>query len=70
MALPKGEELEPRYRALFDNDAIQGVVHARTPNDALPVDEDDILDFVKASDKAHADYVRAIFPLSGMEHFG
>ena len=65
MPLPKGEKLEQRYRALFDNDAIQGVVHARTPNDALPVDEDKILDFVKASDQAHADYVRTVFPLSG-----
>ncbi len=63
MSLPKGEELERRYRPLFDNHAVQEVVHARTPNDAAPVDEDAILEFVKSSEEAHAAYLSAVFRL-------
>ena len=63
MAFPTSEELEQRYRALFDNEAIQDVVHARTPNDAAPVEEEAILDFVQSSDAAHAAYLKAVFHL-------
>ena len=59
MPLPKGEELERRYRALFDNDSIRSVTEARTPNAAEPVNEDAILEFVQASDDGHAKYVRS-----------
>ena len=63
MSLPKREELERRYRALFDNHAVQEVVHARTPNDAAPVDENAILEFVKSSEAAHAAYLNTVFRL-------
>ena len=63
MPLPEGKELERRYRALFDNEAIQEVVDARTPNDASPVDEDAVLDFVKSSEAAHAAYLTTVFRL-------
>ena len=59
MSLPTADELERRYGAMFSNDAIQQVVHARTPNDAAPVDENAILRFVKDSEDNHAAYVRA-----------
>ncbi len=59
MPLPKGEELERRYRTLFDNDSLRRVAEARTPNDADPVNEDAILEFVQASDDGHAEYVRS-----------
>ena len=59
MSLIKGKALEQRYRALFDNATIQRVANARTPNDAQPVNEDAILDFVQSSDRAHAEYVRS-----------
>lgn len=59
MPLPKGQDLEQRYRGLFDNATLQAVAHARTPNDAEPVDEDAILRFVQSSDNAHAEYVRS-----------
>lgn len=58
MPLRKGKELERRYRALFDSEAIRDVVDARRPNDADPVDEEAILDFVQRSDKGHAGYVK------------
>jgi len=59
MPLLKGEKLERRYRVFFDNDAIREVVEARTPNDAHPVDEEAVLDFVRASDEDHAGYIRS-----------
>lgn len=59
MPLPMGQDLERRYRALFDNATLQAVAHARTPYDAEPVDEDAILAFVQSSDDAHAVYVRS-----------
>ena len=59
MPLPKGQDLERRYRALFGNATLQAVAHARTPNDADPVDEDAILGFIQSSDDAHAEYVRS-----------
>ena len=43
----RDEELERRYRDLFENEVVRSVVDARTPNDAAPVDEDAILDFVR-----------------------
>lgn len=61
MPLPKGEDLERRYRPLFGNAALESVAHARTPNAAEPVDEDAILGFVQSSDDAHAEYVRSAF---------
>ncbi len=66
MSLAKGEELERRYRTLFENAAIRDVVHARTPNEADPVDEEAVLSFVRASDEAHAVFVRSVLsrPLS------
>lgn len=60
MPLPKGKELERRYGSLFENAAIQGVVQRRIKNDATPVDEDAILEFVQGSDREHAEYVRSI----------
>ena len=60
MSLPKGVELERRYRPFFENRSIQDAVKARTPNDAEPVDEDAILAYVQATDEAHADYVRSV----------
>ena len=60
MPLPKDEELERRYRSLFDNKEIQDVVHARTPNNASPIDENAILQFVQKSDESHATYVRSV----------
>ena len=61
MSLPKGEDLEKRYRALFANKEIQEVVHARTPNAADPVNEDAILRFVEKTAHRHAQYVRSVF---------
>ena len=61
MTIAKDKELEQRYRDLFANEAVQNVVDARTPNDAKPADEGAILEFVRASDKKHARYVRSVF---------
>ena len=61
MSLPKGMELEQRYKPFFENESIQEAVKARTPNDAEPVDEDAILAYVQATDEAHAEYVRSVF---------
>ena len=61
MSLPTDDELERRYRDLFDNEVVQSVVNARTPNDAKATDEGAILDFVHASDTEHAGYVRSVF---------
>ena len=58
---PQGETLESRYRCFFENEAIKDVVRARTPNNAAPVDEEAILEFVHYSDEEHAEYVRAVF---------
>ena len=60
MPLPNGKELERRYGSLFENTAVQDVVQERIKNDATPVDEDAILEFVQGSDKEHAEYVRSI----------
>ena len=60
MSLATGKELERRYRPLFENSAIREVVHARTPNDADPVDEEAVLSFVRASDEAHGTFVRSV----------
>ena len=68
MPLLKGEALERRYRALFDNDAIRRVVEARTPNDADPVDEEAILDFVRGSEEGHARYVKSALRRLGTAH--
>ena len=57
----RDEELERRYRDLFENEVVRSVVDARTPNDAAPVDEDTVLDFVRATDRRHAEYVRSVF---------
>ena len=65
MSLPTDEELERRYRDLFENEVVQRVVDARTPNDSKPADEGEILDFVRGSDAEHAGYVRSVF-----RHFG
>ena len=54
------EELEQRYRSTR-NPAIQDVGRARTPNNAKPVDEGAILDFVKRTEGGHAAYVRKVF---------
>lgn len=61
MPRPGDEELERRYRDLFENEVVQSVVDARTPNHAAAVDEDAILDFVRATDRGHADYVKSVF---------
>ena len=61
MSLPTDDELERRYRDLFENEVVQSVVDARTPNEAKPADEGAILDFVRASDTEHAGYVRSVF---------
>ena len=60
MSLATGKELERRYRPLFENAAIREVVHARTPNEADPVDEEAVLSFVRASDEAHGMFVRSV----------
>lgn len=57
----RDEELERRYRDLFENEVVRSVVDARTPNDAAPVDEDAVLDFVRATDREHVEYVRSVF---------
>lgn len=57
--IPKGQDLERRYRALFSNATLQAVAPARMSNDAEPVDEEAILRFVQSSDDAHAEYVRS-----------
>ena len=59
MPIPKGQDLERRYRTLFGNATLQAVAPARTSNDAEPVDEEAILRFVQSSDDAHAKYVRS-----------
>ena len=61
MPRPEDEELERRYRDLFENEVVRSVVDARTPNHAAPVDEDAILDFVRTTDRGHADYVKSVF---------
>ena len=61
MSLPTDDEFERRYRDLFENEVVQSVVEARTPNNAKPTDESAILDFVHASDVEHAGYVRSVF---------
>ena len=61
MSPAKDEELEQRYRDLFENEAVQSVVDARTPNEAKPVDESAILEFVQATDKEHVGYLRSVF---------
>ena len=64
MAFPTSEELEQRYRALFENETVREVVHARTPSDAaVPVEEEAILDLVQSSDAAHAAYLKSVFHL-------
>ena len=55
------EELERRYRDLLNNPAIREVGHARTPNNANPVDEQALLDFVRKTERGHAAYVRDVF---------
>lgn len=65
MSLAEGAELESRYRPFFENDAIQDAVKARTPNEADPVDENAILAYVRATDEAHAEYVRSVFSRLG-----
>ena len=57
----RDKEFERRYRDLFENEVVRSVVDARTPNDAAPVDEDAILNFVRATDRGHAEYVRSVF---------
>ena len=61
MSLPTDDELERRYRDLFENEVVQSVVDARTPNEAKPADEGAVLDFVRTSDTEHAGYVRSVF---------
>lgn len=54
-------ELERRYGDLLDNPAIREVGHARTPNNAAPVDEDAVLSFVRETEREHAAYVHNVF---------
>lgn len=55
------EELERCYRDLLTNPAIKEVGHARTPNNANPVDEHALLEFVRKTGRDHAAYVRDVF---------
>ena len=55
------EDLERRYGDLLSNPAIKEVGHARTPNNASPVDEDALLDFVQRTEREHVAYVRDVF---------
>ena len=65
MGLPKGRELEWCYGPFFENRSIQEAFDQRMPSDAEPVEEDAILAFVQATDKAHAEYVRSVFERLG-----
>ena len=55
------EELQRRYRDLLKNPAIEKLGHARMPNNANPVDEDALLDFVRKTEREHAAYVHDVF---------
>ena len=55
------DELERRYRELLRNPEIKEVGGARTPNNAKPVDEKALLDFVKRTERSHATFVHGVF---------
>ena len=55
------DELKQRYRELLNNPAIRKVGEARTPNQAMPVDEKALLDFVKKTERSHATFVHDVF---------
>ena len=53
-------DAEARYRAFSENPHIQSVVHARLKNHGEPVDEEGILEYVRQTGKAEAEYIRSV----------
>lgn len=59
MSLPTDEELECRNRHILENEVLQDVVKARTPNEAKPVDEEAVMRFVDETEDEHAELLKA-----------
>ena len=55
------DKLKRRYRELLRNPAIKNVGDARTPNQAMPVDENALLGFVRETERSHASFVHDVF---------
>ena len=55
------DELKRRYRELLRNPAIGKVGKARTPNQAMPVDEKALLGFVRETERSHTSFVHDVF---------
>ena len=55
------DELEQRYRELLRNPAIKEADEASMPNQAMPVDENAVLDFVNRTERSHATFVHGVF---------
>ena len=54
-------EAAERYRAFSENESIQRVVHAKLQNHGEPVDEAGVLEFIRETEKAHAEYIRSVY---------
>ena len=55
------DELKRRYRELLRNPAIRKVGEERKPNQAKPVDEKALLDFVRETESSHTNFVHDVF---------
>lgn len=69
MSFPTDEELAERYKHIYENKDLQDVVHARTPNEAEPVDEEALLKFAQETAEDHSKYLDNVMTSIEQEGF-